>query len=430
MKKLTLMVVTIVIFISIFLLSRLMMKPLGQFWVLKPDKRIYRFEDISYATLSPNKKWLCVIKDNRIFIFAIKSPFRIAKYEHVVGGYYPLYPFHIFWIGNWLIVWGLLEYPLIIEHYEAIEHSGEGSGVFGHYKDKGVILGWNKEWKETITSLPVNYTRNWRKIATNINLYTLFVPGYDGKTIAIFNSWTGNECKGFLYSIHTSKRLRAIRWKGDVVRGDKNYFHYPKILVWNKKEGKAWSTENEYLKVGPNTQGVPTLIVTDFNGNFKKLNGKHKKEWLHPNILLYAQPSPDKIAVIIVKSPTLKSGDLAEVIGSSNPDEIWLAHYSTTKKIWEEKIPWKKIRPKYSEIIAITPDGKGFVFQDGIREEIWKASMVRVWIYKIGKRAKLITYMPPIKELVGWLDNKHLLVIVGKKRSIGVIEMPSFYIEN
>jgi len=427
MKKLVLVIIIMAIFTSIFLLFHLKTKPLGQFWMLEPGKGdIYQFENIDYATLSPDKKWLCVIKDNRINIFAIESSFKIAKDENAVTGYYPLYPLHVFWVGDWLIVYGLLEYPLIVEHYNTLEISGEGSGIFTHYKDKGVILGWNKKWKESITHLPVNFNHNWRLIATNIDLYSFFVPGYDGKTIAILDSSTGDECKGFLYSISTGRRLRAIRWKGVFVRGQENYFHYPKILIWDKNKRKAWSTENEYLRVGPNTVGAPTLIVTDFDGNFKKLNGKHKKEWLHRD-RLYAQPSPDKIAVIIVKSPTLKPGDLAKTIGSSNPDEIWLAHYSTTKKIWEEKIPWKKIRLENSEIIAITPDGKGLVFQDGIGKEIWKASKVRVWIYRVGKQPKLITYMSPIEEVIGWLDNRHLLVIMGKKRFISVIEIPSFY---
>lgn len=385
-------------------------KPSGQFLIWKETmtEEIHIPAKPIWAALSPDKRWLFfTYEESYPHLFEIASPFNYRE-EYFISVPCDFYIWNFFWVGKWLVLCGLKGDPYIIDY--------ELDGNFAKYENAAQVLAWSKDEEKKgvlIPLLPLGLGLGWKRVTEGISLYASFVPGADGKTIAILTSCEVEEenkiFKGFLYSIPEGKRLKEVKWKGAVFKGPfvstSNY--PPKILVWDKDGRSAWSVGCEL--------GEYILISVDFEGGLRKLNGKHKGEWLYSDTL-YSQPAPDRIAVIVTKTPQ-RIGDL---------EEIWLAHYSSTKKLWEGRIPWREIKPELAKVVAITPDGKGIVFQDGMGEELHKVSKVRVWMYKIGdKKAKLVTKSPPISYAIGWLDKYHLLVVLGdeKKRTVGVVKL-------
>lgn len=365
-----------------------------------------------WAALSPDKRWLFFTDDKSYpKLFEIVSPLKYRE-EYFTSVPCDFYIWTFFWVGKWLVLCGLVGDPYIIDY--------ELDGNFAKHENAAQVLAWSKEEKKRILTplLPLGFGLGWTRVMERISLYASFVPGPDGKTIAVLTSYEGEGenkiFKGFLYSLPEGKRLKEVKWKGVVFEGPfRDTSNYHRILVWDKDGKSAWSVGEEIMK--PYAPGNYILISVNFEGGIRKLNGNHKREWLYSDTL-YSQPAPDRIAVIITKTP--------QTIDSL--EEIWLAHYSSTKKLWEGRIPWREISPKLARVVAITPDGKGIMFQDGMGEELHRVSKVRIWMYKIGdKKAELVTESPPINHAIGWLDKYHLLVISGneKKRAVGIVKL-------
>ncbi len=390
----------------------------GQFLLWRNTKvsEIYIPARYIWATLSFDKRWLFSTTGSIGCpdLFKLIPPFRTIKREHFIEMPFDFYIWNFFWVGEWLVVQGLRGDPFIIDY--------ELNGFFskwGKYQNAAEVIVWSERLRGIREPfLPLGFGDGWKRVLERTSLYASFVPCPDGRTMAVLTSREeereykdirGFLYKGFLYSLPDGKRLRGVKWRGAVIEGP--YFstsNYRRILVWVKDGKIAWSVSEEIMK--PYQPGNHILITVDFEGRLRKLNGKHKREWLYSNTV-YAQPAPDRIAVIITK-----------MLGRNNSSKgIWLAHYSPTKKLWETQIP---INTEYSEIVAITPDGKGIILQDKVDKEI--ETKVRVWIYKVeSKKLSLITQIPPINRVVDWLDNNHLLVIVGnkKERFMGVIKL-------
>ncbi len=362
---------------------------------------------IPCALLSPDKKFVFMITcENLPIVYSILPNFQTIKNEHFIGLPLDFYVWNALWVGKWVVLQYVDGDPFIVER----EINGFYSN-FAKYVNAGIISIWSKD-------------EGWKRIMERTSLYAGFIPGPDGNSVAIVSEREDGLWEGFLYSLPEGKRIRKVAWRGAVFRGP--YYSYPNhpFLVWDTTTKRAWALEMP-IKTRFWTIGMPGAVLSsvNFDGD-EKLIGKIGEEvFVHE----YAQPSPGIIAVIIAKG-----------YKGSNPDpkKIFLAHYSSSKKIWEVRIPWEEIQAKFGysvEIVTITPDGKGIVFQDGMGIEPSKASTVRVWVWREG-RYKFITKMPPIRrnnasvreKTVGWLDDNNLLVIAGtkKKMFLGIVKLP------
>ncbi len=404
-KILSLIFVAIIVIICAFI-----------FWFLfgqlrEPSNRLVVWEDtisvkqcidalIPCALLSPDKKFVFIVTREKFpIVYSILPDFQTIKNEHFIGSPLDSYVWNVLWVGKWLVLQYVYGDPFIIER----EINGIYSN-FAKYVNAGIISVWSKD-------------EGWKRIMERTSLYAGFIPGTDGNSVAIVSEREDGLWEGFLYSLPEGKRIRKVAWRGAVFRGP--YYSYPNhpFLVWDTTTKQAWTLGTIKGMHGP------VLSSVNFDGEEKFIGKIGEAVFVRE----YSQPSPGIIAVLIAKGYKGLNPD---------PEKIFLAHYSSSKKIWETRIPWEEIQAKFGylvEIVAITPDGKGIVFQDGIGTEPSKASTVRVWVWREG-RYKFITKMPPIRRnnasvherTVGWLDDNNLLVISGTKEKmfLGVVKLP------